>query len=392
TSDTLKFVIDNEQSYYSVDLIMGSNNQELSVLLDTGSSDLWVLGATSDNVTAFEANCETFGVFTPSDSITFEKNHTDAEFFIQYGDGTFAEGYWGSDQLTINGVAVDGLLFGVANMSNSSNVLGISFPYLESSYQSSSSDSFTYSNLPQLLKDTGLIQKVVYSLFLNSLEASSGDLLFGALDTSKYTGSLYTIPLINIYSAYYSNPIEFDITLQGSGYVSSSGKTTTFSTQYLPALLDSGTTLLYLPTTLATIFASAVGAKWDTSLQYFTMSCPSTSTADNAAYVFQFGGINYYVPLANYILETSDSSICVLGIQPQSSQYCILGDNTLSALYIVYDLEDYEVAIAQANYAGATDSDIKEITSTIPGATSAPSYSSTWTATVSTITTGGDIF
>ena len=68
SSNTLEFVIDNEQSYYSVDLIMGSDNQELSVLLDTGSSDLWVLGATSDNVTACEAYLEYAGYLSSSSS------------------------------------------------------------------------------------------------------------------------------------------------------------------------------------------------------------------------------------------------------------------------------------------------------------------------------------
>lgn len=486
SNDVLQFVIDNEEAFYSVDLVIGSNEQKLSALLDTGSSDLWVLGADSNNITAcdayleyagyvssssskkrdssvvskrgnlphhvsplldsdiseetdnvglaardndyetystlygtatayssatgsssggsyssalqeeisyVEANCNDMGVFTPSDSTSFQKNHTSAEFFIQYGDNTFADGYWGSDKLTINGIAVEGLLFGVANISNSSNVLGISFPQLESSFTSTEdSSSFTYSNLPQLLKQSGFINKVVYSLFLNSLEASSGELLFGALDTSKYTGSLHTVPLINIYSKYYDNPTEFDITLQGSGYVSSSGNTKTFSTQYLSALLDSGTTLTYLPTDLADMFASQVSAKWDSDLQYYTMTCPTDSVAQNSAFVFQFGGVNYYVPLSNYILETSESNTCVLGIQPQTSQFCILGDNTLSALYLVYDLEDYEVSIAQANYGGSSDSNIKEISSSIPGATSAPGYSNTWTATVSSITSGGNIF
>lgn len=486
----LQFVIENQESYYSVNLVIGSNEQELSALLDTGSSDLWVLGVFGNNVTAcdaylneagytsskkrgleygkrsnnphhiipncendlgkdvqdedhlfaakraeatsydistyfytqtdeiqsilsdlyatetatssssstsalqqeinlVESNCDDFGVFTPSKSSSFKKNYTDSEFSIAYGDNTFASGIWGSDKLNINGVSVDGMLFGVANISNSSNVLGISFPQLESSNQASdaSDTTFTYSNLPQLLKEQGLINKVAYSLYLNSLEATSGDLLFGAVDSSKYTGQLYTVPLINIYSKYYSNPIEFDITLQGTGFVSSSGKAYTFNTQNVPALLDSGTTLLYLPQTLANLFASQVSASWDDNLQYYTMDCPTDKVAENSAYVFQIGGVNYYVPLSNYILRTSDKDTCILGIQPQSSQYCILGDNTLSALYIVYDLEDYEISIAQADFSGASKSDIKVISDSIPGASNAPDYSNTWTGSLTKLTT-----
>lgn len=492
--DELQFVIENQQSYYSVNLVIGSDDQELSALLDTGSSDLWVLGVFGDNVTAcdaylsdagytskkrnlasngrasaphhispgiendleddvqdsnakraysddfstyytygsyeyptysytvpesadgflssmlasmtssssstdssavqeeisaVDANCDDFGVFTPDKSSSFKKNSSASSFYIAYGDNTFASGIWGADKLTINGVSVDGLLFGVANVSNSSNVLGISFPQLESSNQASTDSSvspFTYSNLPQLLKEQGLINKVAYSLYLNSLEATSGDLLFGAVDTTKYTGQLYTVPLINIYSKYYSNPIEFDITLQGTGFVSASGKASTFNTQNIPALLDSGTTLTYLPQTIANMFASQVSASWDTNLQYYTMDCPSDSDAQNAAFVVQIGGVNYYVPLSNYILKTSDKDTCILGIQPQSTQYCIFGDNTLSSLYVVYDLEDYEISIAQADYSGASKSNIKVISSGVPGASRAPGYSNTWTGSVARLT------
>ncbi|SGZ40240.1 uncharacterized protein HGUI_02440 [Hanseniaspora guilliermondii] len=505
----LQFVIENQQSYYSVNLVIGSNDQELSALLDTGSSDLWVLGVFGNNVSAcdaylsdagyskkkrdipndtkynvphhispniendlgvdvqdnsndkraysydfstyyytytgdswsnpfstyevpsydvptfsytetesydgflsslyasktgsstntassavqqeineVESNCDDFGVFNPDKSSSFKKNSSASSFYIEYGDNTFASGIWGSDKLTINGISVDGMLFGVANVSNSSNVLGISFPQLESSNQASSdsADTFTYNNLPQLLKQQGLINKVAYSLYLNSLEATSGDLLFGAIDTTKYTGQLYTVPLINIYSKYYSHPIEFDITLQGTGYVSSSGKTSTFNTQNLPALLDSGTTLSYLPQTIANMFAAQVSASWDTNLQYYTLSCPSDSTAQNSAFVYQIGGVNYYVPLSNYILQTSDKDTCILGIQPQSSQYCIFGDNTLSSLYVVYDLEDYEISIAQADFSGASKSNIKVISDSIPGASKAPGYSNTWTGSLTKLT------
>lgn len=39
-----KFVLANEQSFYSVELAIGTPSQNLTVLLDTGSADLWVPG------------------------------------------------------------------------------------------------------------------------------------------------------------------------------------------------------------------------------------------------------------------------------------------------------------------------------------------------------------
>ncbi|XBW35960.1 hypothetical protein QEN19_001533 [Hanseniaspora menglaensis] len=420
----LNFIIENEQSYYSVELVIGSDKQKLTALLDTGSSDLWVLGETAagldacdaylesagyltsskkatsssssvkEEISDVQANCVDLGTYSPSSSSSFKKEHASDPFEIQYGDLTFADGYWASDSLTVNGVAVDGLLFGVAESSNSSNVCGISFPYLESSDEEvvSSVAPFTYANLPQLLKNDGLINKVAYSLFLNSFSASSGDLLFGGVDTAKYTGTLSTIPLVNIYSSYYSNPIEFDVTLQGTGFYSSDGSYTTYNDQYFAALFDSGTTLLVLPQDLADMFAASVNAEWDNDVGFYTLECPSSDVADESAYVFQFGGVNYYIPLSNYILQTSSSSTCYLGVQPSDDQQCIIGDNTLSSLYVVYDMDDYQISLAQANYEGASESSIEIIESAIPGAEQAPGYSKTWTQTVAEITSGGDIF
>lgn len=416
--DNLQFTITNEQSYYSVELTIGSDKQKLTALLDTGSSDLWVLGkdsaglnacdnyleqngyltssgsttsGSSNEVSEVQANCKGLGVFTPSSSTSFKKQHSGVPFEIQYGDYTYADGYWGSDSLTVNGVQVDGLLFGVATIGNSSNVLGISFEGLEASDESQTTSSdFTYANLPAILKSDGLIEKKSYSLFLNSLSATSGELLFGAVDADKYQGDLYTVPLVNVYEGEVDNPIEFDVTLQGTGYSGSDGTQVTFNQQNFAALFDSGTTLTVLPETLAGYFANQVGASYDDESGYYLLDCKTFSDSD--AFVFQFGGVNFYSPVENYILSTSDENQCYLGIVPSEDNHVIIGDNTLTSLYVVYNLEDYELSIAQANYAGASSSSISAISDSVPGAQQAPDYSNTAFDSYATVTSGGDIF
>jgi len=131
-------------------------------------------------------------------------------------------------------------------------------------------------------------------------------------------------------------------------------------------------------------------AEWDDDLQYYMMSCPSDKEA-MGSFAFDLGGFIIYAPLENFIVTTSDSSSCALGVMPQDELYVILGDVFLSSAYVVYDLEDYEISIAQANYDGADSEDISAIISTVPGAIQAPSYSATWSTTAS-IVSGGDIF
>ena len=209
----LQFEITNEHSYYSVEVVLGSNNQTASALLDTGSSDLWILGKNFKGVDACDAYfeqegydtakntsevyneiqsiqylCESMGTFDPSQSETFKIEKNGDPFFIQYDDLSYAQGYWGSDSLNVNGVEVNSLLFAIAEVSNSSNVCGISFKHNEASYYNLSiannattdnisvvyvnndaDNAFTYDNLPYTIKNQGLINRVSYSLFLNAL-------------------------------------------------------------------------------------------------------------------------------------------------------------------------------------------------------------------------------
>ena len=117
------------------------------------------------------------------------------------------------------------------------------------------------------------------------------------------------------------------------------------------------------------------------------LECSEVSDSDEL--VFDFGGFHIKSKLQNFLIKAS-SNFCALGLVPQSSSRAILGDNFLTAAYVVYDLENLEVSMAQANYDGGSE-DIEVISSTIPGAVKAPGYSSTWSSRIP-ISTGGNIF
>ncbi|QLQ82375.1 hypothetical protein HG537_0H01370 [Torulaspora globosa] len=415
----------NEQNFYSVELEIGTPSQNVTVLLDTGSSDLWVSGpenpycmpvsgtqddfnplswitrstlvsgsatATSSGSSGIATmDCSEYGVFNSSRSSTFRSNNTG--FQISYGDQTFASGTWGTDTLNLGDANVTGFSFAVANRSNSTvGVFGIGLPGLESTYTgatASSDNSYQYQNFPMKLKAQGTINHVAYSLFLDEPEAHSGSILFGAVDHSKYSGQLYTIPLLNPYqNRGVQNPIEFDVTVQGVG-ISQSGSTKTITTTKFPALLDSGTTLTYMPYQLTELIAARIGARYSSNLGFYVMPCPADN--DNTQLLYDFGGFQISANLSNYILGSSSSSnVCYLGIIPLSDSNAIFGDNFLINAYVVYDLENYEVSMAQARF-NATQSQIEVINGSVPSAVKAPSYSATW-STVQSITSGGGAF
>lgn len=463
--------IKNQQTFYSVELDIGTPSQKVTVLVDTGSSDIWVTnsnnpfcsgnsnkefmvkratagednsddfgfgglsfttieltgGASDFNfmsilseinpfgghstdapvVTATRTNggssgqaantvvaqptmnCNTYGTFTPGKSSTYKSN--DSFFEISYGDLSYASGTWGMDVLNINGLNVSGVSFAVANYTNSTvGVMGIGLPGLESTYvnsQSSGPQPYQYANLPMILKQSGAIKRTVYSLYLDDADAKQGSVLFGAVDHSKYSGNLFTVPLVNIYKDHgYSEAVEFDVTLYGLG-VSSSTANTTIATMKLPALLDSGTTISYFPKEIVSLIASYFNAEYDET--YGLYSAPCDSIDQDADMVFDFGGFHISGAVTDFFI--SYGKTCGLVIQPQDSEYAVLGDIFLNNAYVVYDLENLEVSMGQANYDNSNENIDVVSGSAIPSAVKAASYDNPW-STSAVVRSGGNIF
>ncbi|CUM64827.1 uncharacterized protein PRCAT00002442001 [Priceomyces carsonii] len=454
--DEVTAELQNKRTFYLAEIKIGSKKEKLSALLDTGSSDLWVMGHnikcqtilkiykrmhndfegngvvereeqqneyddTSDSdiyssynypyesyfygsyyesltgeisglskallsaiqppTTTYSheigystkytsaSTCTSFGSFNTANSDTYKRNNSAPDFSITYADYSNADGVWGSDDVEIGGQSLKSLVFAVANRTTSHiSVLGIGLPQLEitNSYLNGL-DAYEYENLPMKLKSQGLINKVAYSLYLADAESKNGTVLFGAVDHAKYTGPLETVPIISTYS--YEEDLS-RITIMLTSMTFDSGKEKTNINGGYRALLDSGSTLTYFPPTLLYQIGSMLNGIWDLSMVTYRVNCTHDS---NVAFVFNFSGKTIRVPLSNLLIRSLED-YCYLGII-ESSEYLIFGDNFLRSAYIVYDLEDEEVSLAQAKY--TDDEDIEIITSSIPGVTRAAKYNST---------------
>lgn len=425
-----KIDLKKQQSFYAVELMLGTPPQNLSLVLDTGSSDMWVMGSNNpyckrDLVTRADKNddddeedddsddgagagneyptasadipqaqrtvdCQKYGVFNMDDSSSVKSNET--AFYANYGDNSYANGLWVTDVVNLGGLNVTDLLFAVANVSNTTaGVLGIGLAALESYVPSDiakSGGNKQYSNFPMVLKENHAIDKVAYSLFLNKQDADKGQILFGAVDHSKYSGNLYTLPLVNsLYDHGVKTPQQLEITLNGIGLQTSQGQVTLFQ-QKLPALLDSGSTVSYLPIELHKQVAAQLHGSVDNSTGAIKLqSCPAAN--DTTKLVFDFGGAAIYTDLSSFLER--QGSVCSLNIVGQPSNGILLGDNFLSSAYVVFDLESKEISIAQARYDDSPEN-IEAIVSTVPSAIKAPGYSATFSTFPSSYTTGGNIF
>ncbi len=361
-----EYHLENEKYFYMIQFKLGTPAQEtIGVTIDTGSSDLWV--SSKSSALCEKVGCEAYGTFDSDASSTWKYNNS--EFSITYADKTYAKGDWGMDTIHIGDISVPNFNFALATDSDSSfGVFGIGFSTLESSPN-------PYINFPGALVAKGLTNSQAYSLFLNSKEADSGTILFGAVDHSKYTGSLTTIPIISKYRTSvhltglsYSNDdddgdkdlyVGNDAGAKNDGFLTDDG---------LYALLDSGTTLSMLPEGFVHKIGKTFDATFDDGSGLYLMSCNSD---ESQIIDFKFSCITIKAPLSNFLESAylddgtaaflpNGEPMCFLAFIP-TSDIPILGDSFLRAAYVVFDLDNHQVSIAQAALDPSSTSDIEEI-------------------------------
>ncbi|KAJ8106155.1 hypothetical protein ONZ43_g7158 [Nemania bipapillata] len=141
-----------------------------------------------------------------------------------------ASGDYVTDTITIGGTTLDKLQFGIGYTSSSSQgILGIGYEANE--VQVGRAGKAPYDNLPAAMVTAGQISRNAYSLWLNDLDANTGSILFGGVDTEQYSGTLQTLPIQANGGTY----AEFLITLTSLKL----GSLTVADDQALAVLLDS---------------------------------------------------------------------------------------------------------------------------------------------------------
>ncbi|KAK2604580.1 hypothetical protein N8I77_007497 [Diaporthe amygdali] len=361
--------LDNEETLYFINATLGTPAQSLRLHLDTGSSDLWVNTASSALCTQTSQPCAFAGTYDANSSSTYE--YVGSWFNISYVDGSGASGDYVTDTMSIGGTTVSDFQFGIGYTSSSSQgILGVGYAVNE--VQVGRAQLSAYDNLPAKMKSEGKITSNAYSLWLNDLDASTGQILFGGVDTDQFQGELQTLPIQAEGSVY----AEFLITLTG---VSFSGETIA-EDQALAVLLDSGSSLTYLPNSMVETIYDRVSAQYDSNEGAAYIACSKAN--DNATLDFTFSSPVISVEMNELVLDLVTASgkrprfsdgteACLFGIAPAGSSSMVLGDTFLRSAYVVYDLENNEISIAQTNF-NATTSNVLEIgsgTDAVPSAT-----------------------
>ncbi|GAB1310571.1 Acid proteinase PEPI [Madurella fahalii] len=390
-ASTFEEVISNEQARggYFATCRLGTPGQNLTLQLDTGSSDIWVPDSESRVCREAAAGGCDFGSFNPSRSRTFKVTR-EGEFDIEYVDGSSSRGDYFTDVFEIGGATLQNMTMGLGlETSIPYGLVGVGYALNEAIVGQTRSGSSVYPNLPVQMVNEGLISTVAYSLWLNDLDSSSGNILFGGIDTEKYKGELTRI---DVYPTQPNLFTSFRVALTSLHAVSPSGSDTLTSDTFpIPVILDSGTTLSYLPTDLATQVWGEVGAIYSAQFQLAVIPC----RMENSKGYFSFGlagsnGPRINVTMDELVLDLTTGQppvfstgpyegqdACQFGIQNFTSAPYLLGDTFLRSAYVVYDLINNQIGIAATDF-NSTDSNIIAFPSLgahIPSATAAPDQS-----------------
>ncbi|KAM6538626.1 Peptidase A1 domain-containing protein [Fusarium falciforme] len=378
-------VVENKRSaggYFS-EIAVGNPPQNITLQLDTGSSDVWFPWSSADICEDNSKGGCPFGSFNPDKSRSF-KHVGPGLFDITFIDNSYAKGDYFVDHFEFGGAVIKNLTMGLGVDTD------IHFGLIGMGYASNEAvrdtEDIIYPNLPVAMWQGGYISTIAYSLWLNDLDASSGNILFGGVDTAKFTGNLTRINVLPVQGHY----LHFLVALTSVVARSPSGTDTLTSDRFpIKAVLDSGTTLTYLPQDITHEIWEEVGAVYSSTYEAAVLPCSRGKHPGN--FTFGFAGPDgprITVAMDELVLDLNDGQqtptfesgafegelICYFGIQNDSSTISILGNTFLRSAYVVYDLVNNEIGIAATDF-NATKSEIVEFKSygaTIPSATAAP--------------------
>ncbi|RMZ89732.1 hypothetical protein DV736_g3028, partial [Chaetothyriales sp. CBS 134916] len=315
----------NAQYFSTIGL--GSPAQEFKVILDTGSSNLWVPSKSCGSIA-----CYLHQKYDSEASSSYKKNGSD--FGIRYGSGEVA-GFISEDTLRIGDLAIKGQLFGEATsepglafaFGKFDGILGLGY------------DSIAVNHIPPPfynMVNQGLIDEPVFAFYLGSTDDGTDSVAtFGGIDATAYSGKLIKIPLRR--KAYWE--VNLDAITFGKD---------TADLDNTGAILDTGTSLIALPSTLAELLNKEIGAKKGFNGQY-TVECSKRDSLPDLT--FTLSGYDFTIGPYDYILEVQGSCISAfMGMDfPQPvGPLAILGDAFLRRWYSVYDLGNDAVGLAKA--------------------------------------------
>lgn len=339
----------------STSVLIGTPPQPVTLLIDTGSTDIVVNVYTSKFCQT--ATCYLNGLFDPTSSTT--KAPVDHQFEIAYEDGSRASGDFITDVFRIGQQRVDNVQIGLALESNrDSGILGIGYALNEANViQDGKQMQDPYPTLFERLVSSKFIKIMTSSIWWDN--PNSGTLLFGGVDTAKFSGNLIAVPIVKENGRYQHLKVELsDVKLPGISR--SNDPSESIKRGPIIVFFDTGAVASYFPSWLTYEVWDAVGAESVDSDGFPFVKCDIMKSKLKFDLVFGFTRIS--IPLSTLIYQKeSHCKVLVMENLDTSMRYQgILGANILSALYVIFDITNHEISLAPIKRTKPPCSNIEE--------------------------------
>uniref|UniRef100_A0A7E4VW61 Peptidase A1 domain-containing protein n=1 Tax=Panagrellus redivivus TaxID=6233 RepID=A0A7E4VW61_PANRE len=330
--------IDYYDDFYLGIISLGTPKQNFTIVLDTGSSNLWVIDAkcTTEACKGYSDSGFTKHRFDTTKSSTYKKN---GKFFsIQYGSGS-CYGNLASDNLNFGGIEVDNQVFGLAEhiadvfgYQPVDGILGLGWP------------SLAVDNVvPPIQNALSQLTAPLFTVWLDrkikpSEGGNAGLITYGALDTTNCAAQVDYVKLSSL--TYWQFPIDsFEV---GSYKHAKSAQ----------VISDTGTSWLGAPEADTNGIVKQTGATYDYTNGIYTVSCD----AKLPDLVFKIGGKTYTIPQKEYVLDLGlGGGTCAITLFSMEGggfgPAWILGDTFIRTYCQIYDVGNKQIGFALAKHA-----------------------------------------
>lgn len=307
------------QNYYAfTHLEVGSNKELTEVIIDTGS---WLTHIFDVNITC--SGCQGTSEYNSSQSSTVVKLGKKGQSF--FGPDAYYIGELVSDSIQIGDLTIPEVLFN--DVHNSSGfgygILGLAKPSTENE------------SVAWVARNHGLINKAAYSIIIQNLDGSDGNLIIGGYDAAKIDGEINwtSIKDSNIHALL--------------SQVEINGETIPVNRNYT---LDTGGGNGYLPEDAYNRVVANLPEDPDFGSDHSYIRC---SLLEGKTFTYNLNGIDYKFPLRSLYAPGESYGYCHLALY--KGDVAQLGGSIFRNLFLAVDLEGDLFGLASLKNTAETD-------------------------------------
>ncbi|KAK8853307.1 hypothetical protein IAR55_004011 [Kwoniella newhampshirensis] len=314
---------------YTIDVVVGAGNRSAPLLVDTGSSDLWIAATTCQS--CFLSNQVDLGLTLPENCQQYTR---------QYGSGQ-VRGCIVNTTVTIGSYSLENHPVLVVSYAEGfegkpmSGMLGLGM----------SEASITHAQNPiSVMSDLGMISSPQVGIYL-STNGTGSQLVLGSPQSSPHADTKKTVVSPTVADNNGKYKVKLDGFVSQGAFIESEAGSILMNN--IEVVLDTGTSDIRVPEELLLpIYAGIGGGVFynDTTTGDLVVPCDGPNVRDQA-FGLQFGGEQFYLPWKDLVARPStvDSHFCYTVVQPLHQ--FLIGSAFLQSVYHVVSPSTGEVSL-----------------------------------------------